>query len=389
MQWCKKLATAALSGALAMSPIAAPPVVAAARVNASAAAAASALDVAKTQGTATVLDDEEMSNVNLFRDSTPSVVYITNLGLKQDYYSLNAEQVPQGAGSGFVWDDRGHIVTNFHVVKGASDLRVNFQGDQRVYSAKVLGFDEDKDVAVLRVDEIDAARLRPIPLGKSSSLQVGQKVFAIGNPFGLDHTLTTGIISGLGRELSSGNTGRPILGVIQTDAAINPGNSGGPLLDSGGRLIGINTAILSPSGASSGVGFALPVDAVTGIVNQIIQFGKVTRPVLGLTLAPDSAVKQLMGPKVQGVLVLGVAEGGPAAKAGMKGTYRDYDGNLVLGDLIVGINGDAIKDSADLYRKLDGFKVGDEVPVRVFRGGSGEVTVTVTLGAKVTRFSAA
>ena len=199
-----------LSGAIALSPLAAPPVLAT-RVGAAAEAAAAAY----LEGADTVLDAEENGNVKLFRESTPSVVYITNLGLRQDVYSLNSMEVPQGAGSGFVWDDRGHVVTNFHVIRGASDLRVNFQGDKKVYSAKVLGYDEDKDVAVLRVDK-ETSKLRPIPLGKSSSLQVGQKVFAIGNPFGLDHTLTTGIISGLSRELDSGNTGRPILGVIQT-----------------------------------------------------------------------------------------------------------------------------------------------------------------------------
>ena len=175
---------------------------------------------------------------------------------------------------------------------------------------------------------------------------------------------------------------------LAQDAAINPGNSGGPLLDSGGRLIGINTAILSPSGASNGVGFALPVDAVRGIVEQIIQYGKVTRPVLGLTLGPENALRQLMGPNAKGVLILGVVEGGPAAKAGIKGTSRDGYGNLVLGDIVTGMNGEDVGDSSDLYRKLDSCKVGDVIKMRLLRGGNEVFTVDVTLGAKVTRFNA-
>ena len=338
-------------------------------------------------GVPTKLDSEETDNVRLFRDATPSVAFITNKQLIQSRYSLDATEVPVGAGTGFVWDDKGHVVTNFHVVKGANQLAVTFQGDSKTYEAKLLGYDEDKDVAVLRVDKPDT---RPIPLGKSSTLLVGQKVFAIGNPFGLDHTLTTGIVSGLGRELPSGNTGRPILGVIQTDAAINPGNSGGPLLDSRGRLIGVNTAIFSPSGASAGVGFALPVDNVKGIVEQIIQFGRVTRPVLGLVLAPDGALQQLIGENGRnaGVLVLGVPEVGPAARAGIVGTIRDtVRGDITLGDIITRFNDEEVKNSSDLYRALDMAQVGQDVKLTVRRGGA-LVTVDVTLGEKVTKFDA-
>ncbi len=338
-------------------------------------------------GVPTKLDAEETDNVRLFRDATPSVAFITNKQLIQSRYSLDATEVPVGAGTGFVWDDKGHVVTNFHVVKGANQLAVTFQGDSKTYEAKLLGYDEDKDVAVLKVDKPDT---RPIPLGKSSTLLVGQKVFAIGNPFGLDHTLTTGIVSGLGRELPSGNTGRPILGVIQTDAAINPGNSGGPLLDSRGRLIGVNTAIYSPSGASAGVGFALPVDNVKGIVEQIIQFGRVTRPVLGLVLAPDGALQQLIGENGRnaGVLVLGVPEGGPAARAGIVGTIRDtLRGDITLGDIIVRFNETEVKNSSDLYRALDMAQVGQDVKLTVRRGGA-VVTVDVKLGEKVTKFDA-
>ncbi|KAJ0254089.1 Protease Do-like 1 [Hirschfeldia incana] len=206
------------------------------------------------------LQTDELATVRLFQENTPSVVYITNLAVRQDAFTLDVLEVPQGSGSGFVWDKQGHIVTNYHVIRGASDLRVTL-ADQSTYDAKVVGFDQDKDVAVLRI-EAPKDKLRPIPVGVSADLLVGQKVFAIGNPFGLDHTLTTGVISGLRREISSAATGRPIQDVIQTDAAINPGNSGGPLLDSSGTLIGINTAIYSPSGASSGVGFSIPVDTV-------------------------------------------------------------------------------------------------------------------------------
>ncbi|KAH7436182.1 hypothetical protein KP509_05G006800 [Ceratopteris richardii] len=207
------------------------------------------------------LQGDELATVQLFQENTPSVVYITNLAARRDVFTLDITEVPQGSGSGFIWDRDGHIVTNYHVIRGASDLRVTL-GDQSMYDAKVIGFDRDKDVAVLQIDA-PKSLLRPIPVGSSADLLVGQKVYAIGNPFGLDHTLTTGVISGLRREISSASTGRPIQDVIQTDAAINPGNSGGPLLDSSGNLIGINTAIYSPSGASAGVGFSIPVDTVS------------------------------------------------------------------------------------------------------------------------------
>ncbi|XP_058180365.1 protease Do-like 1, chloroplastic isoform X2 [Rhododendron vialii] len=236
--------------------------------------------------------------------------------------------------------------------------------DQTTYDAKVVGFDQDKDVAVLRVDA-PKDKLRPIPIGVSADLLVGQKVYAIGNPFGLDHTLTTGVISGLRREISSAATGRPIQDVIQTDAAINPGNSGGPLLDSTGSLIGINTAIYSPSGASSGVGFSIPVDTVGGIVDQLVKFGKVTRPILGIKFAPDQSVEQL---GVGGVLVLDAPANGPAGKAGLRPTKRDGYGRLILGDIITSVNGKKISNGSDLYRVLDQCKVGDEITVEVLRG---------------------
>ncbi|XP_044465139.1 protease Do-like 1, chloroplastic isoform X2 [Mangifera indica] len=256
------------------------------------------------------LQTDELATVRLFQENTPSVVYITNLAARQDVFTLDVLEVPQGSGSGFVWDKDGHIVTNYHVIRGASDLKVTL-ADQSTYDAQVVGFDQDKDVAVLRI-EAPKDKLRPIPIGVSADLLVGQKVYAIGNPFGLDHTLTTGVISGLRREISSAATGRPIQDVIQTDAAINPGNSGGPLLDSSGSLIGINTAIYSPSGASSGVGFSIPVDTVNGIVDQLVKYGRITRPILGIKFAPDQSVEQL---GVSGVLVLDAPANGPAGKA--------------------------------------------------------------------------
>ncbi|XP_020255700.1 LOW QUALITY PROTEIN: protease Do-like 1, chloroplastic [Asparagus officinalis] len=310
------------------------------------------------------LQTDELATVRLFQENTPSVVYITNLAVRQDAFTLDVLEVPQGSGSGFVWDKQGHIVTNYHVIRGASDLRVTL-ADQSTYEAKVVGFDQDKDVAVLRI-EAPKDKLRPIPIGISADLLVGQKVFAIGNPFGLDHTLTTGVISGLRREISSAAaTGRPIQDVIQTDAAINPGNSGGPLLDSSGSLIGINTAIYSPSGASSGVGFSIPVDTVGGIVDQLVRFGKVTRPILGIKFAPDQSVEQL---GVSGVLVLDAPPNGPAGKAGLQPTKRDSYGRLILGDIITSVNDKKVSSGSDLYRILDQCKVGDTVMVEVLRG---------------------
>uniref|UniRef100_A0A5B7A9B8 PDZ domain-containing protein n=1 Tax=Davidia involucrata TaxID=16924 RepID=A0A5B7A9B8_DAVIN len=308
------------------------------------------------------LQTDELATVRLFQENTPSVVYITNLAVRQDAFTLDVLEVPQGSGSGFVWDKQGHIVTNFHVIRGASDLRVTL-ADQTTYDARVVGFDQDKDVAVLRVDA-PKDKLRPIPVGVSADLLVGQKVYAIGNPFGLDHTLTTGVISGLRREISSAATGRPIQDVIQTDAAINPGNSGGPLLDSSGSLIGINTAIYSPSGASSGVGFSIPVDTVGGIVDQLVKFGKVTRPILGIKFAPDQSVEQL---GLSGVLVLDAPANGPAGKAGLLPTKRDPYGRLILGDIITSVNGKKVTNGSDLYRILDQCKVGDTVTVEVLR----------------------
>lgn len=310
------------------------------------------------------LTADERSTIGIFQRSTPSVVYITNLATKRDAFTLNTLEIPQGAGSGFIWDANGTLVTNYHVIRGASDVMVTLTGGND-YPATVVGVDEDKDVAVLTINTNGKEKLQPLRVGTSSDLQVGQRVYAIGNPFGLDHTLTTGVISGTGREISSGNTGRPIQDVIQTDAAINPGNSGGPLLNSNGALIGINTAIYSPSGANSGVGFAIPVDIVRSSVEQILKYGKVVRPVMGISFAPDQSVEQL---GVSGVLVLDAREGGPAAKAGIHGTTRDEYGRLILGDIIMDIDGKKVKNASDLYRALDKANVGDTLDMEVLRG---------------------
>jgi len=324
----------------------------------------------------TKLTQDELSTIKLFKRSTPGVVYITNIGLRRDAITFNELEVPQGAGSGFVWDKEGHIVTNFHVIKGATELSVTLTGGND-YKAKVIGTDEDKDVAVLLIDTNGKDMLKPLERGTSTGLEVGQRVYAVGNPFGLDHSLTTGVVSGTGREINSGSTGRPIQDVIQTDAAINPGNSGGPLLDSSGVVIGINTAIFSPSGANAGVGFALPIDVVQSSVQQILEFGRVIRPILGISFAPDQSVEQL---GVSGVLVLDVKVDSPAQKAGLKGTERDSYGRLVLGDVINTIDNNPVKSGSDLYRALDRKRVGDHIVIGVKRGDA-MVDVDVTLEA--------
>ncbi|MDL2717617.1 MAG: trypsin-like peptidase domain-containing protein [Acidobacteriota bacterium] len=319
------------------------------------------------------LAEDEKSTIELFKRASPSVVYITTLSRRAvNFFEMT--DVPQGTGSGFLWDRQGHVVTNFHVLKDA-DSSVVTLSDQSNWKATVVGVEPDKDLAVLRISA-PAEKLTPILVGESKGLQVGQKVFAIGNPFGLDETLTTGIVSALGRTIEA-VTGRKIQDVIQTDAAINPGNSGGPLLDSAGRLIGVNTQIASPSGASAGIGFAVPVDTVNAVVPELIAHGRIVRPRLGINPASESIARQL---GVTGVLVLGVAEGSGAAKAGLRGTQRDRDGSLILGDIIVGIGGKDVGNYDDLVTALEKQKIGDSVPVRILRDNR-ETTVNVALMA--------
>ena len=317
---------------------------------------------------------DEKSTIAIFRQASPSVVNITAIGVQRDLFTLNLYQIPQGSGSGFVWDRNGDIITNFHVIQEADAAQVTL-GDQSTWKARVVGVAPDKDLAVLRIDA-PADRLRPIPLGTSKDLQVGQNVYAIGNPFGLDQTLTTGVISALGREIES-VTRRPIQGVIQTDAAINPGNSGGPLLDSAGRLIGVNAAIYSPSGASAGIGFAIPVDTVNRIVPELIRNGKITRPGMGVQIAEEQIAERL---GVTGVLVVDVVPGSSAAKAGIRPTRRESSGRVRLGDVIVAIDGKKVESPNDLFLVLENYKIGDAVNVSLLRDGK-TVQTKVTLTA--------
>ena len=306
--------------------------------------------------------DGEQATIQLFRKCSVSVVNIQTSLLRQNLFDLNPMEIPRGTGSGFIWDDQGHIVTNFHVLAGANRARVVL-ADQSTWQATLVGQAPDKDLAVLRIDA-PAARLIPIPIGTSGDLEVGQTVYAIGSPFGLDQTLTTGVISGLEREIRS-LTDRRIMGVIQTDAAINPGNSGGPLLDSDGRLIGVNTSIVSPSGAYAGIGFAIPVDTVNRIVPELIRNGEVRRPWLGVRLAPASVTRNL---KADGVLVVGVEPGSGAEKAGIRpmNTQEDRLEDL-LGDLIVAVDGQKVRTAEDIFDALEGRSAGDRVVISVLR----------------------
>jgi S1-C subfamily serine protease len=320
------------------------------------------------------LAQDEQTTIDLFRNASPSVVYITTVALRTDRYSLNMFEIPQGTGSGFVWDDEGHIITNFHVIQGASAAQVTL-ADHTTWEARLAGAAPDQDLAMLYINA-PSHRLRPIAIGTSSGLQVGQKVFAIGNPFGLDQTLTTGIISALGREITS-VTGRTITGVIQTDAAINPGNSGGPLLDSASRLIGVNTAIYSPSGSSAGIGFAVPVDTVNRVVPQLLRHGRVVRPGISARFADDDTARRL---GLSGVLVLDVIESGAAEAAGLRGTGRDAQGRLVLGDVIVSVGTHPVASLNDFHDALAAFEVGATVQVTFIRNAQRR-SMPVTLQA--------
>jgi|CXWL01.1.fsa_nt_gi S1-C subfamily serine protease len=315
---------------------------------------------------------DEKATIELFQHASPSVVFITSLTVRRDVFTLNLEQIPAGTGSGFVWDARGHVVTNYHVIADADAAQVTL-ADHSSWDARLVGAAPEKDLAVLRI-EAPAAKLRPLPVGRSHDLQVGQKVFAIGNPFGLDQTLTTGVISALGREIDS-LARVPIRDVIQTDAAINPGNSGGPLLDSAGLLIGVNTAIFSPSGSSAGIGFAIPVDTVNWVVPDLIAYGKVSRPSLGVDLASAQLAARL---GVDGALILEVGRGSAAEQVGLRPTRRDRYGRFLLGDVITGVDEQPIRSAADLLLAMEHYKAGDRVRVSYRRGNSAD-SVTATL----------
>jgi S1-C subfamily serine protease len=310
------------------------------------------------------LGEDEKSTIARFEQASPSVVFITSIALRQDAFRLNLLEIPQGTGSGFVWDREGHVVTNYHVVANANAAKVTL-ADQSTWDAHPVGFSPEKDLAVLKIDA-PAERLRPLPIGSSTDLRVGQKVLAIGNPFGLDQTLTTGVISALGREIDS-MASVPIRDVIQTDAAINPGNSGGPLLDGAGRLIGVNTAIFSPgTGTYAGIGFAIPAHAVSVVVPDLIAYGRVRRPSIGVELAAESMSRRL---GLDGAVVVRVERGSAAARAGLDGLSRDLWGRWTLGDVIQEIDGQPIRSNADLMLALEEKKIGAKVEVAVLRDG--------------------
>ncbi|MGD8396212.1 MAG: trypsin-like peptidase domain-containing protein, partial [Candidatus Eiseniibacteriota bacterium] len=305
---------------------------------------------------------DEANTINVFRHASRAVVHVTNKRLRRDFFSMNVMEIPQGSGSGFLWDAQGHVVTNFHVIRGGDLFDVTLM-DGSTYEAQVIGVEPNKDVAVLKIDA-PSEEFTPLEIGDSAELIVGQKVLAIGNPFGLDHTLTTGVISALGREIRS-IAGTTIRDVIQTDASINPGNSGGPLLDSSGRLIGVNTAIVAPSGQSAGIGFAVPVNTVKRVVPQIIQYGRVRRAGLGVTLFSDALARRW---GLRGAVIREVLPGTAAAHAGLEGAEVDRRGRVRVGDIIVGIDDFTVSNYDDLFTALDQHKVGDRVIVRYMRG---------------------
>lgn len=312
------------------------------------------------------LPPHEQATVDLFEDVSPSVVYITTLSQRRNLFTGVSTEIPRGTGTGFVWDDAGHVVTNFHVLQGAAAAQIVLH-DQSTYRAELIGISRGHDLAVLRIDA-PSDILQPVTIGRSDALRVGQSIFAIGNPFGLSATLTTGVVSALGREIDAVGGGT-IENAIQTDAAINPGNSGGPLLDSAARLIGVNTAIYSPSGASVGIGFAVPVDTVRRVVPQIIEHGEYTPPQLGIRASADldSYVRRRL--RISGVVILDVDPGTGADRAGLRATARAGDGRLILGDVVQAIDDADVSNLGELQTILDRYAPGDDVLVTILRDG--------------------
>lgn len=323
------------------------------------------------------LSAEEQVTIDIFEKSKRSVVYISTSELVRDLWTRNVHSIPRGTGSGFVWDERGDIITNYHVIEGASAARVRLN-DGRDYAATLVGASAFHDLAVLRI-KVPSNPPPPLPLGTSGDLRVGQRVYAIGNPFGLDWTLTTGIVSALDRALDNENGGT-VEHLIQTDAAINPGNSGGPLLDSAGRLIGMNTAIYSPSGASAGIGFAVPIDTINRVAPALVAYGRYTPPSLGIEI--DGDLNDLLSERlnVEGVFVLKVTPKGPAAAAGLRAARLERDGTLVPGDVIVAIGGKPAASVSKLQARLDDFRPGDRVKLDILRGGR-RMIIEATLAA--------
>jgi S1-C subfamily serine protease len=320
------------------------------------------------------LSPAEKTNIEIFEQSSPSVVYITTLEDTLNLWTRDITRIPRGTGSGFIWDRKGHIITNYHVLEGASAVRIRLS-DQRTFNATLIGASPEHDLAVLRIP-ITSNMPKPLTLGTSHDLQVGQATYAIGNPFGLDHTLTTGVISALNRSIDN-NNGSTIEGLIQTDAAINPGNSGGPLLDSAGRLIGINTALYSPSGTYSGIGFAVPVDTVNRIVPQIIKKGHYQRPKLGITINEKLNKEITKDLGTLGVAVIEVQPNSAAQRAGLRGVTIQNTA-LIPGDIIVGIDQHQIETTQMLLSTLEKYDIGDTVKVKLLRDDHArEVSLTL------------
>lgn len=308
---------------------------------------------------------DERTTIAIFERVSPSVVYLTTSGQVLDLRTRNVMEVPRGTGTGFMWDDQGHVITNYHVIEDVRAAYVRL-ANQRVYEASLVGVSPEHDIAVLRIGSRGGAA--PVPLGSSGDLRVGQKVLAIGNPFGLDYTLTTGVISALNRTINA-EEGRAIENLIQTDAAINPGNSGGPLIDSAGRVIGMTTAILSSTGHSAGIGFAVPVDTINRVVPRLIAHGRYVRPTLGILSDDDLSARLLEGTGIRGVLVLQVQKGSAAARAGLEGAVIDASGAWVGGDVILALDGEAVDRVGALINVLDRHAVGDLVRLSVYRRG--------------------
>jgi S1-C subfamily serine protease len=308
---------------------------------------------------------DERNNIEVFQRVAPSVVHISSIAIQRDFFSFDTYEIPQGTGTGFVWDNQGHIVTNLHVLEQADRVMVRTI-DQKDYPARLIGADPHKDLAILKI-EVPSSALTPIvPIDDNSPILVGQKAIAIGNPFGLDHTLTVGVVSALGREITA-LSGLKIFGAIQTDAAINPGNSGGPLLNAQGRLIGVNTQIMSKSGSNAGIGFAIPAEVVKYVVPQLIKYGKVQRVGLGVTLLEDHFARRL-GVN-QGVVIHKVDRSSAADKVGLVGIRVGANGRAILGDIIVGVDGRGVNNRLDLLNLLINYRLGDQVELTLNRNG--------------------
>ena len=323
-----------------------------------------------------MLLESERNSISIFQNVADSVVNVSNIIKIKNVFPMDESEIQSGVGSGFVWDKNGHIITNYHVVDGSFSFIITFKDTKKQLRAKLVGADPIKDIAVLQLDIVDSS-LKPIVLGDSKSLLVGQKALAIGCPLGLNHTLTTGTISAIDRKIK-GYGGISIEGMIQTDASINPGNSGGALLDSQGKLIGINTTLYNASGAdaSAGLGFAIPVDIVKIIVPQLIKYGKVIRPGLGMIFLEDFYALHLG--LTEGVMIKYVDPNGPAAKANLHGISRNFWGQYALGDVIIAVDKTPVKNNDELFAAIEKYKIGDNVVIKYLRENK-EMSTTITL----------